>query len=190
MKKTVTSIFMVPTLKVPSGGFKENGFINAYSKDSRKEIQYEDAIYALFRPENTAKFMEFLDSEYERCSDNIIEDYDYEDGFVVIVYKLNSFFKEDFDIIRKGLYSQTSTLFQNEFPKEIVIKKYREEVPIVEKSLQFRIFKKSLEMRIYWEEKLHYDFDEEMEVWYTFDEEKETLNLDVIKKELGININV
>ena len=36
--------------------------------------------------------------EYERTKD-IIEDYDYEDGYVVVVYKLNMEFKEDFNTI-------------------------------------------------------------------------------------------
>ena len=66
IKKTITSIFMVPTLKVPNGSLKANGFINGYVKDDRKEIQYEDSIYVLFKPVDLDKFREFLDNEYER----------------------------------------------------------------------------------------------------------------------------
>jgi hypothetical protein len=100
IKKNITSIFMVPTLKVPKDALKGNGFINAYIKDATKEDDYSECIYLLFRPENLDKFREFLDNEYERTK-TIIEDYDYEDGFVVVVYKLDDKFKEDFDLIRQ-----------------------------------------------------------------------------------------
>jgi hypothetical protein len=41
-----------------------------------------------FKPDNLEKFKEILEGEYERTKD-IIEDYDYADGFVVVVYKPN-----------------------------------------------------------------------------------------------------
>ena len=33
IKKNITSIFMVPTLKVPKDALMSNGFINGYTKD-------------------------------------------------------------------------------------------------------------------------------------------------------------
>ncbi len=86
-KKTITSIFMVPTLMVPKNALKQNGFINAYLDDVDRDFKYDDdVIYVLFLPTDLAKFREFLDGEYERTT-SIIEDYDYEGGFVVLVYK-------------------------------------------------------------------------------------------------------
>ena len=51
VKKNITSIFMVPTLRVPKDALRGNGFINAYVKDSRREDVYKESIYLLFKPE-------------------------------------------------------------------------------------------------------------------------------------------
>ena len=44
MKKTITSIFMVPTLNVPKDALLNNGFLNAYVGDVDKDIQYENSV--------------------------------------------------------------------------------------------------------------------------------------------------
>jgi hypothetical protein len=183
VRKNITSIFMVPTLKVPKDALKNNGFINAYIKDARKEHNYEDCIYVLFKPENLDKFREFLDDEYERTK-AVIEDYDYEDGFVVVVYKLDDTFKNDFLLIRESKYSKTSQDFQKMFPKVVKILKgslYKEEI-----SLQYRVFNKTDDLIDFWEEKLGIDFikilGDNFEVWDGWDEEKEVLEIDKIKE--------
>ena len=94
IKKTITSIFIVPTLSIGKERLLDNGYINGYIKDNRKEVQYENCIYILFRPENLDKFRDFLDEEYERTK-SIIDDYDYENGHVVIVYNIDDKFKKD-----------------------------------------------------------------------------------------------
>jgi len=170
---------MVPTLKVPNEGFKYQGFINAFIKDERREVQYEDCIYVLFRPENLDRFREFLDSEYERTKD-LIDEYDYEEGFVVLVYKLNPKLKKDYELIKQGKYSKTSKTFQNSFSK--TVKVLLNGVMIDQKSLQIRIFEKTEDLKEYWEEKLNVTFDDEYEVWDGWDEQKEVLNLDKIKE--------
>lgn len=183
IKKNITSIFMVPTLKVPKDALRGNGFINAYVKDARKEDQYKDSIYLLFKPADLDKFREFLDSEYERTK-NVIEDYDYEDGYVVVVYKLNEKYNKDFTLIQQGKYSKTCSDFQKMFPKIIKIVKnglHRDEL-----SLQYRIFNKSEELVEFWEDKLGIDMKsligEDFEVWEGFDESNEILELDKIKE--------
>ena len=75
VKKTITSVFMVPTLGIPKSELTDNGFINGYVKDENREVQYEDCIYLLFKPENLYKFKGFLDREYERTK-AVIDDYD------------------------------------------------------------------------------------------------------------------
>ena len=174
---------MVPTLKFPKESLKSNGFINGYIKDDKNETQYEDAVYILFKPENLDKFREFLDNEYERTK-NIIEDYDYEDGFVVVVYKLNEKYKKDYDLIKQGKYSKTSKAFQNEFPKSVKI--LRDGLEKDEISLQTRVFNKTEDLIEFWEEKLGVNlkemFGEDCEVWDGWDESKEILELDKIKE--------
>lgn len=179
VKKTITSVFMVPTLEINKELLKDNGFINGYSRDGNRDVQYENSIYLLFKPKDLDKFRGFLDGEYERTK-NVIDDYDYEDGYVVVVYELNGKFKKDFALVREGLYSKTSPEFQAKFPKIVKIKRgglHKDEI-----SLQYRVFNKTEDLRKYWEDKLGVDFDEEWEVWDGFDLDKETLNLDKIKE--------
>lgn len=183
IKKNITSIFMVPTLKVPKDALRGNGFINAYIKDDRREDQYKESIYLLFKPNDLDKFREFLDNEYERTK-TIIEDYDYEDGYVVIVYQLNEKYKKDFELIRKGKYSKTSEDFQKVFPK--IVKIYRNGLHREELSLQYRIFNKADDLIEYWENRLGINLELtlgiDFEVWEGFNESKEILELDKIKE--------
>ena len=179
VKKNITSIFMVPTLRVPKDALRSNGFINGYIKDERVQHDYEDSIYLLFKPDNLDKFREFLDGEYERTK-SIIEDYDYEDGFVVVVYQLNERFKKDYELVKQGKYSKTSKAFQSEFPKSVkVIKSGLSKDEI---SLQLRIFKKSADLVEFWEDKIGITFQDEFEVWEGWDEEKEVLVIDKLKE--------
>lgn len=180
LKKTITSIFMVPTLKIDRDKLKENGYLNGYMSDVRRDVQYENSVYLLFQPTNLDKFREFLDDEYQRTK-QLIDDYDYEDGFVIVVYQLDKKWNKDFVLVREGLYSQTSKEFQDSFPKVIKIVKsglHRDEI-----SLQFRIFKKTEDLRKYWEDRLDMQFTEDMEVWNGFDIDNEVLDLDKIKQE-------
>jgi len=178
IKKTITSIFIVPTLSIGRERLADNGYINGYIRDARKEVQYESCVYLLFKPEDLDKFREFLDVEYERTK-SIIDDYDYEDGFVVVVYMLNSKLEKDFELIKQGKYSKTSPAFQAIFPKIVKLKRnglYKDEI-----SLQYRIFNKTEDLRKYWEDLLDAELSPDMEVWSTFITEDETLNLDKIK---------
>ena len=110
IRKNITSIFMVPTLKIGKKKLNSNGFVNAYIKDSRRDVQYDECIYLLFHPEKLDAFREFLDEEYERTK-SIVDEYDYENGFVVVVYKLDEQFKEDFQLIFNHHYSLVIFLF-------------------------------------------------------------------------------
>lgn len=179
IKKTITTIFIIPTLKINRDALKNHNCINGYIKDIRKDVQYEDAVYLLFKPKNLDAFRYFLDEEYER-TDQIVDDYDYEDGFVVLVYKLDKNLKHDFELIKKGKYSMTSDRFQSIFPETFQVEKgglKKEEI-----SLQYRIFVKSDDLRKYWEDKLAVDFKDDMEVWDGWKEENEVMDLDKIKE--------
>lgn len=179
IRKTITSIFMVPTLKIPRNALRENGFINGYVKDEMKEVQYEGCIYLLFRPEQVDKFREFLDSEYERTK-NVIDDYDYPNGFVVVVYKLDPSFSPDFQLVRTGKYSKTSKNFQNLFPKTVKILKSG--VSVDEVSLQYRVFNRTEDLIRFWEDKFGVEFSDEQEIWGGFQEEKEILTEEVLNQ--------
>lgn len=178
-KHTITSIFIVPTLSIDKGKLLDNGFINGYIKDIKRDVQYENAVYLLFKPQDLDKFREFLDNEYERTK-SIVDDYDYEDGYVVVVYEINPRLNADIELIKQGKYSKTSKKFQEIFPKIVQIKKSglrRDEV-----SLQYRVFNKTEDLVQFWEDKLGMELPEDVEVWHGFFEEFETLDLDKIKE--------
>ena len=180
IKKNITSIFMVPTLFIGRDNLIDNGFVNGYVCDLQKEFNYEDCVYVLFRPKDIMRFREFLQVEYDR-TESIVEDYDYEGGYVVVVYKLKTKFKKDFDLIKQGKYSKTSQEFKDLFPKTITIMKgllRRDEI-----SLQYRVFYKTEDLKKYWEDKLGVDFTDDMELWQGFNEEHESLNLKTLKIE-------
>jgi DNA recombination-dependent growth factor C len=87
-------------------------------------------------------------------------------------------------LIREGLYSRTSEDFQKMFSKVIKIVKnglHKDEI-----SLQYRIFNKTEDLRLYWEDRIDVVFTENMEVWGGFDSIKETLNLDNIKQKEAV----
>lgn len=179
IKRNITSIFMVPTLKIGREELENNGFINGYVKDIGRDAQYENAVYLLFRPKHLDRFREFLDNEYERTK-TIIDDYDYEDGYVVVVYELNPRYARDFKLVKEGKYSQTSSVFQSLFPKLVKIKRngmHKDEI-----SLQYRVFNKTEDLVKFWEDKLGVEFDDNQEVWHAFDLEEETLDINKIKK--------
>ena len=159
-KHTITSVFIVPTLSVGRQRLVDNGFVNGYIKDGKRDVQYENAVYLLFKPQNLDKFRDFLDSEYERTK-SIIDDYDYEDGYVVIVYEINPRLKDDIELIKQGKYSQTSKKFQESFPKVVKIRKNglsRDEI-----SLQYRVFNKTQDWKQFWEDKIGIEFPEDMD---------------------------
>jgi len=180
LKNTITTLFMLPTLKIGKENLTNNNFLNAYIKDADKDAQYKNAVYLLFRPESMDKFKEFLDEQYEKMK-SIIDDYDYEGGFVVLVYELDKKFKKDFDLVKQGKYSKTSKQFQAAIPKMVKVKKgafYKEEM-----SLQHRIFNQTEDLKQYWEDKIGVEFDDNMEVWQGWIEENEILFIEKLKEE-------
>ncbi len=179
LQKTITTIFIVPTLSIGKEKLEENGFINGYVKDNEREVQYDNCIYLVFKPENLDKFKNFLDDEYERTK-SILDDYDYPNGIVVVVYKLNSRLDDDIALVKQGKYSKTSKRFQEIFPKVVKVKKnglFRDEI-----SLQYRIFNKTEDLLEFWENKLDVKLDEDAEVWSTFIEDNESFTLEKIKE--------
>ena len=180
IKKTITSIFIVPSLKIDKATLKDNGYINGYAKDETPDaVSYENCVYLLFKPSNLDKFRNFLDGEYERTK-SVIDDYDYEDGYIVVVYKLNPKFNKDYKLVKEGLYSRTSREFQELFPKIVKIVKnglHRDEI-----SLQYRVFNKTEDMITFWEEKLGVIFDHDQEVWHGYEYKNEVFNIKKIKE--------
>jgi hypothetical protein len=94
-----------------------------------------------------------------------------------VVYLLDKKLTNDFDQVKRGQYSRTSVEYQNIIPKTVKIGVFEKE----ELSLQYRIFKKTKDLVIFWEDQFDVVFDPQQEIWYGFFEENETLNLAKIK---------
>lgn len=179
LTRSITTLFMVKPLGIGIERLDKVGFINAFIQDVNHDCIYQDCVYLLFKPTDMDVFRDFIDSEYERI-DNIVEDYDYEGGYVVVVYKLDPKFKKDYQLIKQGLYSKTSKNFQSVFPKVVKIMKngkHRDEI-----SLQYRIFNRTQDLINFWEDKIGITLSSDQEVWEGFHEERETLNINNIKQ--------
>jgi len=172
-KKTTTSIFMTPTLGIPLTVLKEHNYINSYSIDGLRFEQYQDAVYILFKPTNWNNFTAFVEKEYEKGV--ICDDYDYEEGHVVLVYTLNPAYKTDFDLVRRGKYSETSNAFQKLFKEEITINVGG--IPSKEKSFQNLIFYRSSVLKEYWKRQTGSEIPNGQEVWPVYNINTETLRL-------------
>ena len=170
----------MPTLQIAKDDIIGNNFINAYVRDEGHDTEYTDCIYLLFKPKDLYRFRNFIDKEYERTS-FLVDDYDYENGYVVVVYQLNPAFEIDFDLIKEGKYSKTSSQFQSLFSRIVHITLpnglRRDEL-----SLQYRVFNKTKDLTNFWENEFNMDFNEEQEVWGGFCEEDETLTPNKIKE--------
>ena len=151
LTRSISTLFMIKPLGIGIERLDKVGFINAFIKDVSHDCIYDNCVYLLFKPHDMDLFRDFIDSEYERTN-NIVEDYDYEGGYVVVVYKLDENFNKDYQLVRQGLYSKTSKDFQNLFPKVVKIMKngkHRDEI-----SLQYRIFNRTQDLINFCEDKL------------------------------------
>jgi hypothetical protein len=182
-KRTISSIFMMPTLKIPRDKLNKVGYINSYTDDVDKQYSYENSLYLLFKPKNIEEFREFLEGEYERTK-QIIDEYDYTEGYVVIVYQLEGKWINDFNLIKEGKYSETSNLFKKLFPEKVNI--FSQTNNKLKDSLQYMIFTKDNKLIDFWEDIIDTSLivANDLEVWPTYDEVKETLNIkEIIENE-------
>jgi hypothetical protein len=177
MNKTITRIFLLPTvLSINIKELRENGLINAYISDSTTDIHFENSIFLLFKPEFPDKFRKFLNKEFN-SNESIIAAYDKFGGMIVLVYRLNPIFNDDYELVKQSNYSKTSQKFQKLFPRYVEIMTngvYKKEV-----SLQYRIFNKTIDLLLYWNEK-NPNYNTDNEVWHVFDTKNEILTKDIL----------
>lgn len=177
--KTNTAIFILPSLKIDREDLAKNNFINAYSEDHLRDEQYKDCIYLLFKPPDLDVFREFVDKERERTK-QLIDDYDIPGGYVILVYKLNEKYKKDYALVREGKYSKTSREYQELFPKVAKIVRgglYQDEL-----SLQLRVFRRTPDLIDFWEKEFEMTFDDDQELWFAYNKEKETLTQEKLEQ--------
>ena len=180
--KTTTTILLLPAVGTSRRSLMKYGFINGYLADKHHEIQYQDAVYILFRPESWEKFGYHL--EREEKSENLIAQYDYAGGYIVLVYSILDKWKEVLPLFKEGKYSQLNDEYKSQFPQMVRTMDSKTGLMSDELSLQYMIFTKAEPLQKMWEKELGISFKElgpDMEVWGKPDKEKETLDIEKIR---------
>jgi hypothetical protein len=151
---------------------KKYGFIEAYLYDENRTSTSSRVVYCLFKPPNFQEFEEFVKMEIEDKVD-IVDEYDYPNGHVILVYKFPEIYNNDYDLILQGKYSKCSDAFKSLFP----ITKSKTELTIYA-----LVFYHESKLKSAVEDDLNVKFDKDMEFWYIPDVTKETLTYNKIKK--------
>jgi hypothetical protein len=175
---TTTTMFLVPGLGIDIEEVKfRYGFINAYLQDKERE-PYERGVYLLFKPKSMIEFQLFFEREKTRTH-QLIEDYDYDGGYIVLVYVFPDEYLLEYKLFLRGKYSKFRSKYRQLLP-DIDSKIDSEGVPFTEYSMQFMIIYKAPALKKYMEKKLGTEFEEEDELWSKPDIKKETLDISKI----------
>lgn len=185
-KYNCSTIFLLYPLGLERRKLHALGFVQAYLKDAEKhDIEYENPVFLLFKPTSPTVFQAFVDAEYERVNKHtntvdIVEDYDYIDGYVVLAYQLPKEFEEDYRKFLVGKYSRFSKKFRETYPKSVKIKGDNGK-DIDELSAQYRIINKIKELKDMLEDKLAVTFDSDQEFFSKPNPDKETLSYEKVR---------
>lgn len=183
LEKTITSMFLVPALGLDKETLHKYNYLNSYSEMVDKDKEYDPhVVYILFRPTSKELFQDFIEKQYD-LEKGLLEDYNLDDEFVVLVFQLDDKFKKDYELVKISKYSKTSKDFQKLFPA-LVVKKNQKGIITQRPSLQKLVFTKDPSLHNYWEQKIGGKLPEDAEVWYDFNIEKETLDFESIIKQL------
>jgi hypothetical protein len=166
-KMNCSTIFLLHPLGLSRTKMDRTGFLNCYLRDPEHPYEGMQVLYLLFKP--GVKFKYFVDTEKERTK-LFIDEYDLEDGFVVLVYEFPPELSRDYELFLKGSYS----LFSKEF--KATIPKYTRN-GYKELSFQYMVVNRHPEWKAYLEgeEGLNMPISEELEYWMMPNMEKETI---------------
>lgn len=183
-KFNCSTLFLLHPLGLNRHNLNQFGFVNCYLSDKNREISVQRPVLILLHPEDMELMQLFIEEEYSRTA-NLIEDYDYEGGWVVLVYSFPERWKKEYETFIEGKYSQFSKKFKEIYPK--VIRTSEEGDPpkdII--SVQYNIVNKTQD----WKEMLERDLgiiisDEEQEYWKK-PNGKEIMDVKKIKEEISL----
>lgn len=182
LKANCTTMFLLAGIGLGRRNILKYGFISAFIDDKDHDPHYEDSIYVLFKPQEIEGFSQFMVMEIAKPI--FIEDYDYEGGYVVLVYKFPNEYLQEYKLFKDGKYSKFRKKYISLFPETIQFEENG--ATITEYSLHFHIFNKTEAIKKLWERRLGDDiFSEDMEMWSSpyLVPGKEILDIEYIKKE-------
>lgn len=192
MKFNSSTLFILkPIVKEPMDVLLEHNLINSYLRDRDREDIEGDYLFVLFKPPDFDFFEIFLHEQHENV--HFVDEYDYEGGYVVLVYRIPDAMKKDFALFKQGKYSKMSAWFKAYYSKDLIKKGRSISVEVdgmkIKKSIQWLVFDKDKQLQLLLEKYMGIRFDEiyqkkeDMELWTGVDEEKETLDIDRIRDE-------
>lgn len=209
IKNTDSSIFLLPLLGIKTKEWLNLGFINAYLADkNRSKVNDKDLhLYLLFHPSPEPKSVRMLggyekmevDSQLDRLTQKIedleeidknktvlLDEYDYEGGYIVLVLKIPSKYKNDYELFLKGQYSKFSKAFINMMPENIIVEDFKDQnntlQPLTGKSTQWMIINKAPAYKKFTEKKYDITLDNDQEVHHLPIIEEETLSEVILLK--------
>ncbi len=145
---------------------RKYNLINAYLKDVDHPTNVKFPVFVLFKPKNLLDFENFVQDEKE--TGLLVEDYDYPEGYVVLLYKFPDEYERDYQLVINGKYSRTSKEFKGIFPQMDT-----GGLP----TITYLVLSKHEELRKKREDELDVQLSEDTELWDPFMIEKETLNI-------------
>lgn len=190
VQQTNTTRFILPCFGVQLEEYRKLGFINSFLSDVNDPHIYNDniPIYLLFKP--SIKQLPLLQEKIDQLEEQdenkniILNDYDYDGNFVIIVLKLPERFKNDFKLFLEGKYSHLSKEIQKYYPVEVATTLDEDFIP--GKSLQWLACNRSSKLKTWVEKKYGLDLKDSLEYWSKPGSE-EKLDLEsIIQKEKEI----
>jgi len=179
IKWNASTLFLLkPITGIGVGQFCEFGLVNSYLEDVDNDIYVGDYLLVLLKP-NDYDFLEILIDNQDRENINFVGEYDYEGGWVVLVYSIPEKWKEDFTKFKDGRYSALSEDFKSQHDKHVIINMRKKE------TIQYLVFYKDTKFKKDVEEYFDVVFSEEDELWEKPLTVKETLNISKIKEKLN-----
>ncbi len=185
-----TSTFLLPAFGVRIQNWFKFGFVNAYLSDINREKTNDKDIhlYLLFKPndkqkaELNKKISDLSESDINKT--DYIEDYDYEEGYIVLVLKFPEKYRKDYNRFLKGKYSYFSEEYRNLFTEDQMVEFINENDKVeklASKSFQWLVINRDPRMKKFTEKKYDIQLSPEDEVYHLYVEEKETLDVDKLK---------
>lgn len=171
---TVTTVFVLPILKIGRKKLDSVGFIEAFLFNGEEQMVYDNCVHLLFRPSNMSKFNIFIEDEKEGGAE-IVDENDYSDKLVLLTYKLPARFKEDIHKIWLGKYSTVSKEYRSAIPS--TVKTEIDGILVTHPSAQHMVFDKHPALRRQLENELQVQLPLDSEVWTKPNIDKETFKI-------------
>lgn len=179
-------LFLLPAFGTTTDRLVKLGIRDTYLRDTHREYDAEHLLFLLFKPLNLELLNQWIDEMDERGL--VMDEYDYEEGYVVVVLRFPEKFVEDYVRVMKGKYSKCSREYKKMFPRTIKVRDGGKEINTT--TLQVLVFERDKSLKKDMSEsfgipmnKLEEELGPDYECWPIVNMDKETLNIvEVIAK--------